>query len=172
MKKIILLIAHEGFQPVEYFETKKVFDSAGFEVITASDKIGQAMPSAGTDSVYIDYEIKDIKPEDYDGFFIIGGHGAMDFLNTKEVHDLLKFFVKKGKFVGAICVAPRILAEAGILKSKQVTGWDGDNELAGVLTDVGAKYIREPVVVDGKLITASGPAVARDWGLAIVKALK
>jgi len=56
MKKIVLFIAHEGFQPVEYFEAKKVLDSAGFEVITASDKIGQAMPSAGTDFVDVVFD--------------------------------------------------------------------------------------------------------------------
>lgn len=172
MKKVVLLIAHEGFQPVEYYEAKKVLDSAGFDVITASDKTGQAVPSAGTNFVDIDYKISEIKPEDYDGFFIIGGHGAMDFLNTKEVHNLFQSAEEKGKFVGAICVAPRILAEVGILKSKKATGWDGDNELGEVLANAGAEYIREPVVTDGKLITASGPSVARDWGLAIVKAFK
>ncbi len=172
MKKIILFIAHEGFQPVEYFEAKKVLDSAGFEVITASDKTGQAMPSAGTDFVDVDYEICEIKPEDYDGLFIIGGHGAMDFLNTGEVYDLFQSAEEKGKFVGAICIAPRILAEAGILKSKKATGWDGDNKLGEVLANAGAEYVRVPVVTDGKLITADGPSSARDWGLAIVKALK
>ena len=172
MKKIVLFIAHEGFQPVEYFETKKVLDSFDFEVITASDKTGQAISSAGADFVDVDYEISDIKPEDFDGFFIIGGHGAMDFLNTKEVHDLFKSAEEKEKFVGAICIAPRILAEAGILKSKKVTGWDGDNQLGEVLMKAGAEYFREPVVADGKLITASGPSSARDWGLAIVKAFE
>jgi len=172
MKKIVLLIAHEGFQPVEYFEAKKVLDFAGFEVITASDKTGQAIPSAGTDLIDVDYEIKEIRPENYDGFFIIGGHGAMDFLNNEEVHDLFKSAEKKGKFMGAICVAPRILAEAGVLKLKKVTGWDGDNKLGEILAKVEAEYVREPVVVDGKLITANGPLAAKDWGLAIVEAFK
>jgi protease I len=96
----------------------------------------------------------------------------MDFLNSSEVHSLFRLAMKKEKFVGAICIAPRILAEAGILKNKKATGWDGDNELGDILVKAGAEYIREPVVVDGTLITASGPAVARDWGLAIVQSVK
>ena len=77
--------------------------------------------------------------------------------------------VEAGKLVGAICIAPRILSEAGILNGKKATVYSSE---AGVLRANGAIYTGKDVEVDGKIVTASGPHAAEQFGNTLVKLLK
>lgn len=159
-KKILLLIASIGFQPLEYSGTKEELEKAGFEVITGSDKKGIA-----------DVVIADIDINDYDGLYMIGGPGALTFLDNEKVYNLLRQWQKTGKPFGAICISTRILAHAGVLQGKKAAGWNGDEELPGVLENNGAEYSADDVFHDGNIITASGPMAAHDFGREIVSAL-
>ena len=73
---------------------------------------------------------------------------------------------------GAICIAPRILAKAGVLKNVHATGWDGDGELQRVFDTYGVIRVEESVVMDGVVVTAHGPAAARDFGKKIIEVLR
>lgn len=172
MKPILLVIAHEDFQPMEYSAPKRMLLASGFEVKTASDLLGTAISAIDQEEVRVDVVLEDVVVSDYDGIFFIGGPGALEFLNNEKSYRVIREAAKECKVWGAICISPRILAAAGVLKGRKVTGWDDDNELVGILSGVGAEYIREPVVVDGNLITASGPAVAEEFGREIVRVLK
>lgn len=188
-KAILLIIASEGYNPAEYGFTRQALENAGFKVEVASDKIGTASgkPSAEHTSkckeaactkAYEDYPqfasakvsrlVKDINPDDYTGVYLIGGPGALEFIDNPTTYLILKNLVAKAKALGAICISPRILANAGLLEGKRVTGWDGDNKLADILRDAKAIYIKNQVVVDGNLITGNGPEAASQFGTAIV----
>ena len=52
------------------------------------------------------------------------------------------------------------------------TGWNGDNKLEQIFREHGAQFIKDPVVIDGVLITANGPQSATEFGTAIVNLLK
>jgi len=71
--------------------------------------------------------------------------------------------------LAAICLAPAILAKAGILKGKKATVWEGarNKVVAG-----GAAYREGPVVIDGKIITANGPSAAAQFGKSIKQLLE
>lgn len=169
MKKFLLVIAHEGFQPVEYYSAKAALEEAGNAVMTASDGAGEANPAYDGAPAKIDIDISDAKAADYDGVLIVGGPGALDHLDNDHVYRLAREAAAEGKIWGAICIATRILANAGVLKGRKATGWDGDNELGGILSKAGAEYLRQPVAVDGRLVTATGPKAAEEWGRAIAK---
>lgn len=169
MKKILLIIASEGFRQEEYFETKAILESAGFAVVTASDKMGKAVAKDGS-LADVDLMLADVNVADYDGIFFIGGPGALAHLDNELSYKIANLSTEKTH--GAICIAPRILAHAGILKNKKATGWDKDGELAVILTSAGAQYLKQAAVVDGNLITANGPEAAGEFGKAIVKMLK
>lgn len=171
MSKVLFIIAHEGFQPVEYNDPKNILQENGVEVFTASNLSGVAKAAYGGEDVAVDLLIKDVDVADYDGIFFIGGPGALENLDNDESYKVAKQTSDSGKLWGAICIAPRILAHAGVLKDKKVTGWDDDNELGEILTEAGAEYIHEPVVTDGKLITATGPKAAAEWGRKILENL-
>jgi protease I len=184
-KKILFIIASEGYQPVEYGDAKKVLEEAGHQVITVSDRGGEAVAGNGL-VAKVDVTVSELNArrrdlslalssaderENYDGLFFVGGAGALGCLDNEESYKLLREWEKTGKPYGAICISPRILAKAGVLKNKKATGWDGDGELEGVLSAHGAEYVRQAVVVDGNLVTGNGPSAARGWGERICEIL-
>lgn len=177
MSKIIiaLVIASSGYKQAEYFDTKKVLEKNGFDVIVVSDGHGTAVEADGEGKVLIDKTIGELLEEVgvnglkwLHGLFFIGGNGALENLDNIESYTLLQKFKETGMPYGAICIAPRILAKAGVLKDKQATGWDGDKKLSVEFKDAQVVYVKKPVVVDGHIVTAAGPADARDFGEAIV----
>jgi protease I len=169
-KKVLLIIASEGYQPIEFNEPRKLLQESGFEVFTASDKPGQAVSSDGSTTV-VNYTLNQVNPDKFDAIFVIGGPGAMDHLDNSDVYRVIQGVDKIDKVFGAICISTRILANAGVLQYRNVTGWDNDNKLADILQKAGAVYVKSGVVVDNNLITATGPDAAKDFAKAIVDAL-
>lgn len=172
MKSVAIIIAHDGFQPREYSVPKEIIQKAGFDVITVSNAPGVAQSADDITSTFVDKVIDEINPEQYAGIFVVGGSGALENLDTPHVYRLMKQAKELGKIWGAICISPRILGEAGLLDGRRITGWDGDNKLAGLCKKYGCTHVKEPVVIDDKLVTASGPAAAEKFGHEIVKLLK
>lgn len=170
-KQVLLVIAQKGFQPLEYGEPKRILESAGIKVVTAGLEEGVA-ESSFEEKTVIDIDLANVKVEDYDGIFFIGGPGALEYLDNEKSYKMIKATAKSDKLWGAICISPRILASAGVLKGKKVTGWDGDGELARILERAGAQYLKESVVADGNLITANGPGSAKKFGDTILSLLK
>lgn len=171
-KKVLLVVAHKGFQPVEYGMPKKVLTAAGITVVTASDQGGQAASAISGERAAVDITLDQAQVSDYDGVFFVGGPGALEHLDNHESYRIIRTAAASGKPWGAICISPRILAHAGVLKNKTATGWDGDGKLGSILETVGATYVPEPVVTDGTLITAQGPVAATEFGKAIAAALQ
>ena len=168
MKKVVLVISGTGFQQREYGNTKKELEAAGIKVVTTSDDPKEAIGSRRARQK-IDIKLDQINPAEFAGIFVIGGPGALDHLDIPEVYKVLRKFFALNKPYGAICISPRILANAGVLENRNVTGWNGDNKLDNILGSVSAKYIKEDVVVDGKLITAFGPEAAKSFGNKILE---
>ncbi len=167
-KKVVFVVASEGFQPVEYSVPKKLLEQAGITVETASNKIVPAIAKDGS-TTNIDHLIKDIPLDAVDGVFIVGGPGAIEYLDNEHTYKIIKDAVEKNKKIGAICVSPRILANAGVLSGKQATGWDGDNELTGIFKEHDVHYkTGKDVVRDEDILTATGPDAAREYGEQII----
>jgi len=176
-KKAILIIAHEGFQNIEYETTRKVLEQAGINITIASSKTGEAESKTGliTETVKVDKTINEIRVEDFDVVVFIGGPGAkLEFVENSTAHQLAQETVSKEKILAAICIAPEILAKAGVLNGKKATVWsDPTVDLTPIqfLKDNGAEYMTEDVVVDGKIVTANGPLAAEKFGQKIVELL-
>ena len=167
MKKAVMIIALNQFREEELFEPKDILEKSGIEVQVASSALSLATGVAG--QTYMpQLLLKEIKASDFDAVIFVGGAGATQYWNDPVAHKLVREAFESGKIVAAICVAPVVLAKAGILKGKQATVWSSD---AGQLLVAGAKYSRDNVVKDGKIITASGPFAAREFGEALVKAI-
>lgn len=169
--KILLVIAHEGFQHVEYHTPKKILEQAGFTVVTASDRAGNALAKDGS-TTRADLTLDKVEPDDYRGIFFIGGPGALECLDNKKSYDILQKAHANGIFIGAICISTRILAHANVLKLKSATGWDGDGQLAEIYKKHDVYYIQKPVVSDQRVITATGPDAAQAFGQEVVRLLK
>jgi len=170
MKKVLLVVAHVDFQPKEYFDTKAALEQAGLEVVTASNLLGEATAKDGT-KIPVAQVLESVDPTNFDGIFLIGGPGALEHLDNQETNRVLNECMIAQKPYGAICISPRILAKAHVLVGKKSTGWDGDQKLAEIFAQNNVEYVREPVVVDGIVVTANGPEAARAFGEAIVTVL-
>jgi len=168
VKKIVLFIAQEGFRDEEYFHTKEVLEKNNFVVITASENKGNAIGKLGASAIS-DISIYDLKSSDFDALFLIGGPGSYNYFEDQKIHKLLKETYESGKFIGAICAAPAILAHAGLLKGKKATSYDG---VSSILIEKGAIYTGNNVEVDGQIITADGPSSAKSFGLKIAELIK
>lgn len=167
MRKIVFVVAPEVFRDEEYIEPKTILEQDGIEVVTASTVVGEIY---GKIKIKAQSQMlaKDIKVEDFDGIFFVGGGGASVYFEDKIVHKIAKDFYDAGKLVSAICIAPVILAKAGLLKNKKATVFpDG----ADILIQNGANYTAKEVEVDGKIITGNGPQAAKSFAEKLLKIL-
>lgn len=170
-KQIIFVVAHEGYQQDEYEIPKKLLEEAGFQIITASDKHGTAT-AKDESTTTIDIALQGIDLEGCGGIFFIGGPGTLEHLDNEVSYAIIQKADFIGKPLGAICISTRILAHAGVLKGKNATGWNGDNKLGDIFKDAGVKYVHQDVVVDGTLVTATGPHAAQEFGEKIISVLQ
>ncbi|MFC1711135.1 DJ-1/PfpI family protein [Patescibacteria group bacterium] len=166
-KKIAMVIAPVNFRDEELLQPKKILEKKGAVINIASKGVSEATGMLGA-KVKVDSDLGTIKAEDYDAIVFIGGSGANIYFNDLYALDLVKNAVKLGKIVGAICIAPSILANAGVLRSKRATAFNSEID---VLRKSGAAYVNNFVVKDGNIITAKGPTAAKAFGEELLKAL-
>jgi len=171
-KKIAMIIAFRDFRDAEYFIPKEILEKAGAEVKTVSDKLGIAIGADGGDT-QVDLLISNLNPKDFDAIIFIGGPGSLEHLDNETSYKVARETIGQDKVLGSICISPVILAKAGVLSGKRATVWSSslDRGPVKILEEKGATYVDENVVVDGKLITANGPAAAKEFGQKILEVL-
>ena len=164
MKRALLVIAQNGYQDKELAGTQNALLQAGFEVTIASKEEGVCIGKfGGTEEALL--AMRDVDPVAYDILAFIGGPGAHALRDDPEAQLLATTRADSGKVLGAICIAPMILAAAGILRGKNATSWDdGEGTQQKFLIEKGATYTGEPVTVDGLIVTANGPDAAEEFG--------
>lgn len=163
MRKALIIIAQRGFQDVELDGTRKGLLAAGFEVVLASKERGECIGKfGGKEQAAV--AARKVSVEDYDRFAFVGGPGAGALKDDPEFLDLARKAAATGRPLGAICIAPTILAAAGMLQGKRATVWNGDGAQGVFLESHGAQYTAENVTVDGNIVTADGPAAAEEFG--------
>jgi protease I len=170
-KKVLLVVASEGYQPIEFFVPRSVLVRNGVNVDVASNKKGIVYAGYDGTNTESQFALEDVDVSDYDGIFFIGGPQALEYLDNEESYKIVRAIQEAGKAYGAICISTRILAKAGVLQNKKATGHNADGRLGDILQENGAEYVEEPVVIDGNIVTAEGPAVAYEFGESILKVI-
>lgn len=174
MKKILFIIAKEGFREEEFFVPAEILRKAGHQILTASDGNSDEMAiGADGDEAKIDFNFGEINPEDFNLIIFVGGPGALKHLDNETGYKIAKKTVAEGGKLAAICIAPIILAKAGVLMGRRATAWTSslNKKSIDILKENGAIYIDKPVVVD-EIITANSPEAAREFGNALQKILE
>lgn len=172
-KKIAIIIAFRNFRDEEYFIPREIFEKAGYEVKTISDKSGIAVGAGGGD-VKVDITIDELKPKDFDALILVGGPGAYKYIDDENIHRIIREFFEQKKILGAICIAPLIFARSGILRQKKATVWSSilDKKSIKILVQEGVFYEEKNVVLDDKIVTANGPDAAIEFAKKLVNLLK
>ena len=167
--KALFIVAQQGYQDLEYGVPKQILEQAGVEVVTAAKVRGVASGKVYTTVATL--ALDEVRVENYDVVIFIGGLGAVRYQHDAEAHRIVLQTVALGKLLCAICIAPTILAYAGVLKRRNATVWNEDGEQEPLFKKLGITYTGKTVTQDGKIITANGPGAARDFGKKIVEVL-
>ncbi|MBU0753628.1 MAG: DJ-1/PfpI family protein [Planctomycetes bacterium] len=166
--KVLMVIAPQNFRDEELLVPRKALEEAGFTVEIASTERTTCTGMLGA-KAEPDLILKSVKPADYQAVVFVGGSGASVLFDDREAHRIAKEAYKNNCVVGAICIAPVILAEAGLLEGKEVSVW---RSMGDVCEKKGAEVTGDEVTCDGRIITGNGPKAAEAFGKALVKALK
>ncbi len=166
-KKVVMIIAEKNFRDEELLEPKKILEEEGASVTLSSTALRTATGMFGA-KVTPDILVSEVKVDEYDAIIFVGGAGASQYWNDSTAYSIAGETVQKNKILCAICIAPVTLANAGVLSGKKTTVWESER---AKLEAKGASYTRNPVEIAGKIITASGPQAAQEFGRAIVRAL-
>lgn len=169
MAKVLFIIAQDGFRDEELLEPKKVLEDGSIECEIASITTDPATGKLGA-TVNPNLAVQEAHAENYAAIIVIGGPGAPELANYPEVINLLKAAIEQNKIVGAICIAPTILAQAGLLQGKRATVYLTP-ESANTLKANGVELAEEDVIIDGNFITANGPGAATQFGQTILEKL-
>jgi len=166
MKRALIIIAKEGFQDLEYQKTRAGLESAGHEITVASTERGECRGKFGGVEVS-KIALNDVDATQFDVIAFIGGPGAAALADNEDAKRIARDAVRFKKKLGAICIAPTILARAGVLKGKRASVWDSGGAQAALLALEGASYTGDFVTVDGDIVTANGPDAAEEFGRAL-----
>ena len=166
-KKAVLIIAKEIFRDEELFDTQKALEAAGVQTVVASSKLGTCKGKLGT-TAEATMLVSDISADDFDAIVYVGGGGSAEYFDNPDALALAKDAAAKGKIVAAICIAPRTLANAGLLKGVKATCFESERD---ALIQLGADFQDVPVARDGNIVTGSGPHAAAEFGRTIAQAL-
>ncbi len=171
-KKILFILSSKDFRDEEYLIPRDFLESNGFEIVVASDKTGIAIGVYGND-VEIDLLGEDVDVSDFMAIVFVGGAGAIKFLDNAVFYRIINEAKERGILLAAICIAPLILANAGVLNGLKATVWSSKDDKRAVkeIKDKGIFYKEEGVVLDDNIITASGPNQAKLFAKAILEKL-
>jgi len=164
-QRALVLLAHK-FEEIEATCPIDLLRRAEVEVITASCESTLEVTGRSSITLLADQLLGNINPPDFDLLVLPGGPSVFDLRENSQVQSLIKEFHHSGKPIGAICAAPLLLLDAGLIEGKTYTahGSVGD-ELPNMVED-------QTVVSDENLITSRGAGTAVEFGLSLVARLK
>jgi protease I len=156
--KRVAIVAADMVERVELIEPRKALQDAGAEVELISLKPGEIKTFnhfAPAESEKVDRAVEEVDASEYDALMIPGGVGNPDQLRADEnMVAFVRDFFEQGKPVAAICHAPWVLIDAGVVRGRTMTSWP---TVGTDLRNAGANWVDKEVVVDGGLVTSRKP---------------
>ncbi len=167
MAKALVFLA-TGFEEIETITIVDVLRRAGIDV-TVAGLTFNVIEGAHEIKMVPDKSIDDVKVENFNAVVVPGGSpGYKNLREDPRVINIIEEAFKSDKIVAAICAAPAVLSDAGILNGKSCTIYPG---MEDELKKGGGIPKQDIVVVDGNIITSRGPATALPFSLKIAEKL-
>lgn len=166
---VAVFVPHDLFQE-EFERVLRGLERANFSVVIVSSETTAAQ---GIDGLLIKPEqlVKDLSPEQFVGLILVNGSGIVRYWKDTVLQDRCRQFAAAGRLVAAIELAPIILARAGVLAGKKATVFPHRYSI-NILKEAGCRYLFNPVVTDGNIITAARAEHTTLFVRTIVKKLK
>ena len=160
---MIYMFLADGFEEIEALCPLDLFRRAELDVTTVGVSKSQITGAHGI-TVTADMTDADFISADLEMIFLPGGMpGTLHLADSEVVMNALRYASDNDKYIAAICAAPSILGDEGLLHGKSAVCYPGFEDRL-----IGATIPAKKVVVDGKLITAKGMGAALEMGLEIV----
>ena len=173
MSQRIMILATDGFEQSELEKPKAMLEDAGYKTTVVSPEEGEIRGfSSGEwgDPVAVDMTIGNADADDFDALVLPGGQINPDSLRiNKDAIAMVSAFAKAGKPIAAICHAPWLLIEAGLIDGKTVTAWPS---VRTDLANAGGNVVDQEVAIDGNIITSRNPDDIPAFSQALIKALE
>lgn len=164
----VLIPLAQGCEELEAVTLIDLLRRAGVNVITAGLDEHPITASRGV-VLIADTTLDEALTHDYDMIILPGGMPGADHLEQNQrIRDALIKQVAQGKYVAAICAAPKVLATAGLLNGLHATSYPGFLDKMAI---EGMHYLDDMVVHDGNIITSRGPGTAMDFALYLIDIL-
>ncbi len=161
----VLAILPEGFEEIEAIAPIDLLRRAGCQVTVAA--LGSTPHVTGRCNItmHADATLGESEGKTYDLIFLPGGPGVLNLRGDMRVRQLVQQQAAADRWLAAICAAPTVLNDAGLLNGRRYTAhFSVAKELPNILKD-------ERVVIDGKIITSRGAGTSIDLGLVLVEKL-
>lgn len=160
---MIHLFLADGFEEIEALATLDILRRCGLLVSTISCTGTRSVTGAHNLTVMTDNIFRATEINDSDALILPGGMpGAKNLLDNEGLRKVLMAQHNRGGLIAAICAAPMVLGQHGILEGKRATCYPGFEEHL-----TGAEVVADYVVCDGNIITGKGPAAAKEFAFAI-----
>ena len=165
---MVYMLLGTGFEETEAIAPLDLLRRAGVEVMTVGIN-GKIVKGGHNIGIETDIELHEMDLTNLDMIIIPGGLGGVASIRvSRDAMYALKFAADNGKFVGAICAGPTVLADLGITDGKEATCFPGCEEQMG-----SARMIPNAAAVrDGNIITGTSAGCAIPFGLKLIEALK
>ncbi len=179
MSRRILILLSNGFEVMEaacfteVFGWASIYGDVHFEQLS----VGLCSPIRTTFGfdVLPEQRLDEINPDDFDALVIPGGFGDAGFYEealSEPFLDVIRSFDARQAPIAAVCVSSLSLAAAGVLKGKRATVY---HQVGGTrkaeLESYGAVFVDEPLVIDGHLMTSTGPGTGIELALKLLEYL-
>ncbi len=165
MKKVLVPFA-EGFEEVEAVTVVDILRRGGVDVVTAS-LAGPLVTGAHGMRIEADRILSEVLEEEYDAIILPGGgKGTENLMESEPLKERLRRQKDAGRLVAAICAAPMVLDEAGVITGEEVTCYPTCAQ------QMHCRVENVPVIADGNIITGQGPGAALLFSLVILQHLR
>ena len=167
MARILVPLA-QGCEELEAITVIDLLRRAGQEVISVGLDAAPVTASRGV-RLLPDSTLEKVMHEKFDMIVLPGGlPGAEHLDNDPRIHQLLARMHQEGCYTAAICAAPKVLANAGLLDGRRATSYPGVLDIS-LFPQV--ELVALPVVRDGRVVTSRGPGTAMDFALELIELL-
>lgn len=165
---MVYVMLANGFEEIEALAFTDILRRADIDTFLVSTEKSKTVVGSHNIAVTADIVAKEMNYDKLDAIVLPGGMpGTLNLMASEKVEEALQFAVKNSKFIGAICAAPMILGQLGLLNGKNAICYPGYEDKL-----IGAEIVNERVVKDGIFITSKGAGTAHDFAACFIKCIK
>jgi 4-methyl-5(b-hydroxyethyl)-thiazole monophosphate biosynthesis len=162
----VLVPLAQGCEELEAVTIIDLLRRADVTVVVAGLEAGTVTASRGV-MLLPETTLAEVLDRDFDMVVLPGGLGGAQRLEAdRRIAALLRRMAEEGRYVAAICAAPRVLAGAGLLNDREATAYPGILDGQESIKTSSAAVVR-----DGTFITSRGPGTAMDFALTLIEIL-